>query len=209
MTLADIPTTSARPSLHMSEADYLAWEEGTTHAEWVDGEVDIKMSVHEYQDILQAAIRGAFEALIQKQKLGKVRGPLFRMRLAEKPSIREPDIFFVANEHLDRLGPALLTGPCDLAIEIVAEESRNRDYREKFLEYQAAGVGEYWIIDPLYKTVDAFARSAKTHELELIPPDADGSVRSKMVPGFFLRPATLFTDPLPNALDLMKLLGLV
>ena len=35
-----------------------------------------------------------------------------------------------------------------LAVEVVSPGSRHRDYVEKREEYLAAGVGEYWIVDP-------------------------------------------------------------
>ncbi|MEJ7756097.1 MAG: Uma2 family endonuclease [Nocardioidaceae bacterium] len=41
-----------------------------------------------------------------------------------------------------------LDGAADLAIEIISPESIGRDRGEKFVEYEAAGIREYWLIDP-------------------------------------------------------------
>ncbi|MEZ5301901.1 MAG: Uma2 family endonuclease [Verrucomicrobiales bacterium] len=61
---------------------------------------------------------------------------------------REPDIIFVASENLGRIKNAFLDGPADLAVEVISPESQGRDRGDKFYEYQAGGVREYWIIDP-------------------------------------------------------------
>ena len=62
--------------------------------------------------------------------------------------IREPDVVFVRpgrilNRHRPPAG-------ADLAIEVVSpgEENRERDLNKKRAEYAAAGVTEYWIVDP-------------------------------------------------------------
>lgn len=70
------------------------------------------------------------------------------VRLFER-TIREPDVMYFApgSEPSDPRGYP--TG-VDLAMEVVSEgaESRRRDYQEKRLDYQRAGIPEYWIVDP-------------------------------------------------------------
>jgi Uma2 family endonuclease len=53
----------------------------------------------------------------------------------------------VAREHLDRLHPTFLEGPADLVVGITSPESISRDRGEKYVEYEAAGIPEYWLID--------------------------------------------------------------
>ena len=62
-------------------------------------------------------------------------GPL-AMRLGPRGPVREPDVFFVAKEHADRVQPDGLEGPADLVIEVVSDDSVTRDRAEKFYEYQ-------------------------------------------------------------------------
>ena len=50
----------------------------------------------------------------------------------------------MATEHLDRLTDSHLSGPADLAVEIVSPDSLGRDRGDKFAEYGAAGIPEYW-----------------------------------------------------------------
>ena len=100
-----------------------------------------------------------------------------------------------------------LDGPADLVIELVSDDSVERDRKEKLEEYAAAGVSEYWAIDArpgkhgadFYELVDAAYRP--------IPLDADGRLRSRVVRGFWLRPEWLFQDPLPSAWLLVALIA--
>ena len=63
-------------------------------------------------------------------------------------TIREPDVGFYATAHLDRLdGP--IAGPPDLAVEVLSPDSVQRDRVQKRVEYAEAGIGEYWIVDPV------------------------------------------------------------
>ena len=66
---------------------------------------------------------------------------------------REPDVVFVRPERIRTMqGPPV---GADLVIEVVSEggESRDRDYVEKRSEYAAAGIAEYWIVDPQQRSV--------------------------------------------------------
>ena len=49
----------------------------------------------------------------------------------------------MAREHLERLTEARLSGPADLVVEVVSDDSVARDRADKFYEYQAAGITEY------------------------------------------------------------------
>jgi Uma2 family endonuclease len=123
------------------------------------------------------------------------------MRLIPGRLSREPDILFVTRENRARLTPQRLEGPADLAVEIISEESTTRDRVQKFAEYQQAGVREYWLIDPrpgqqqvtLYHLTDAGTYAA-------IASDEQGRCHSTVLPGFWLRPAWLWQEPLPNPL---------
>ena len=90
--------------------------------------------------------------LCEDKKLGKVRTAPYQMKLPKMKVVREPDIVFVRTEYLDRLTNQCLNGACDIAIEVISPESRNRDRRDKFSEYAQAGVSEYWMIDESHKS---------------------------------------------------------
>jgi Uma2 family endonuclease len=60
------------------------------------------------------------------------------MRATPDGPARQPDLLFVAREHLDRLTETRLSGPADFVVEVVSDDSVARDRADKFYEYQAA-----------------------------------------------------------------------
>ncbi len=66
----------------------------------------------------------------------------------------EPDVFVVCDTtKIDEKG---CHGAPDFIIEILSPSSRDRDKIKKFLKYAAAGVREYWIIDPVKRHTDVY-----------------------------------------------------
>ena len=143
---------------------------------------------------------------VEHSRAGRVLIAPFQMKLAQ--SGREPDLLYVANEHLDQLKETYLDGPADLAVEIVSPESVGRDRGEKFYEYEQAGIPEYWLIDPQTKRAE-FYRMTESGQYRLVPPDVEGIYRSTVLPGFWLRVEWLWQTPLPPVLDLVQALGLI
>lgn len=63
----------------------------------------------------------------------------------------EPDIIVVCNP--DQLTEKGCCGGPDLVIEVTSKSTKDRDYGIKMLKYRMAGVREYWIVDPMKRTV--------------------------------------------------------
>ena len=83
----------------------------------------------------------------EEHQAGVVRGDPFNMKTGPDLPGRSPDVLFLANAHRERLRHNFLDGPCDLAVEVVSPDYRQRDIVEKFAEYAQGGVPEYWIVD--------------------------------------------------------------
>ena len=63
----------------------------------------------------------------------------------------QPDIALICqSEKITKKG---IYGAPDLCIEIVSDSTRKRDYGIKMQKYMAAGVQEYWIVDPKRKSI--------------------------------------------------------
>ncbi len=119
---------------------------------------------------------------------------------------RVPDLLFISNQRLPALKETVLQGGPDLAVEVISRGSRKRDRVEKFAEYQAAGVGEYWIIDPKTVSLDAYALGAEGRYEPL--PIEDGILRSRVVAGFWIRVEWLWQRPFPSTLQVLRELGI-
>ncbi len=109
----------------------------------------------------------------------------------------EPDVGYVRPERAALVEETRINGAPDIVVEIVAHDSRDRDYGLKRDAYEEAGVEEYWIIDPLQKRCE-FLRLVDG-AYEVVPLERNTIFRSSVIPGFWLKVDWLLTKPLPTA----------
>jgi Uma2 family endonuclease len=193
----------------MTEAEFEAWCNANpeVRAEWVDGEVQMMTFVTFDHADLNAWFISLLRPFVERRKLGKIAGPEFQVRLPNQRRRRVPDILFVEKNRENLLQPNYLDGPPDLAIEIVSPESVVRDWREKFLDYQMAGVREYWIADPLTERIEAY-ELVENRTFARIEP-RQGAIYSGVLAGFFIRPEWLWSKPRADVLDVLVELGVL
>jgi Uma2 family endonuclease len=95
------------------------------------------------------------EPYIFRNKLGRMYGdvdvPLGAL------DVRRPDLLFYSTGRLALTSSQRLQGPPDLCIEVLSPSSVKIDRQDKFELYLKAGVAFYWIVDPVARTIEAFA----------------------------------------------------
>ncbi len=187
----------------MTYEEFLDWADEDTLAEWVDGEVVMYSPASKRHQQIVGFLEKVLGTFVEQHDLGVVLSAPFQMKLEHG---REPDLLFVAREHLERLKETHLDGPADLVVEIVSPESVGRDRGDKFYEYERGGVVEYWLIDPQTKRAEFYQRAA-SGQYQLVPPDAEGVYRSAVLPGLWLRVVWLWQEPLPAMEDLLLDIG--
>lgn len=101
-----------------------------------------------------------------------------------KDLVYRPDVVYLSAAKAAKCGDAIVEIP-DLVAEVVSPDSRTYDSRTKREDYEAAGVGEYWLIDP---DRESFAflvlRGGRFTEASV---DSDrGPYRPAVLPGFAL-----------------------
>ena len=180
------------------------YEEGL--AEWIDGEAFLYMSAkYPHQRIVSFLTTFLNAALGASGKATVLGGPYAMSSGAGKPG-REPDIMVVSAAHHGRLKAAFLDGNPDLVIEVVSDDSDERDYVTKFREYATNGIAEYWIVDSRegHEGARFFALDSGAYVER--QTEADGMYRSTAFPTLRLRPAWFFEDPPPlaTALELAR-----
>lgn len=194
-------TVTHEKRLKMSYEEFLAWSGEDTHAEWVNGEVIAFMPPKDRHQAIVGFLHILLSLFANLFNLGVLRVAPFEMRARPDGPAREPDLMFVAREHLDRLTPERLDGPADLVIEIISDDSVARDRADKFYEYQEAGVREYWIIDPRPGKERAdFYQITSEGQFQAALPDTDGHYHAAVLPGFWFRPDWLWQETLPDPL---------
>ena len=66
----------------------------------------------------------------------------------------QPDICVVCD--LSKLDDKVCIGAPDLMVEVLSPSTLKKDWNYKFNLYEAAGVREYWIVDPIAKAANVF-----------------------------------------------------
>ncbi|MBX3015389.1 MAG: Uma2 family endonuclease [Caldilineaceae bacterium] len=122
-----------------------------------------------------------------------------------KKVVRKPDLAAILRTNPIQWGEHdhSYKGICDLCVESLSDSSVKemlRDTQIKKSEYAFAGVQEYYILDPENEYMVFYALSAIGDYVE-IQPDAEGVIRSQILPGFQFRRRDL--TRLPSLEDLI------
>ncbi len=188
-------TRRVPPVGKVSFEEFIEWLDEDTRAEWVDGEIVLMPSpVSLGHQNVGGFLHSILNIYVQENNLGHVVFAPYVMRMRAIARGREPDIIFVRQDRTHLLTRHYLDGPADLAIEIISPESVKRDRKEKFGEYEGAGVAEYWLIDPDHQTAEFYQLGADGL-YQQVAIEADGVYRSKVVAGFWLRVDWLWHPP--------------
>ncbi|MEM8531830.1 MAG: Uma2 family endonuclease [Chloroflexota bacterium] len=198
--LATQPTETTPSPQRMTYEEWQQHDHEGGLSEWIHGEV-ISMPppsiLHQRLVIFLTTLLTLF---VQMHRLGVVLTAPVAMRATLDGNAREPDVLFVATEHTDRLTYRELSGPADLVIEVVSDESVSRDRTDKFYEYQEAGVREYWIIDPRpgKERVDFYILDTK-QRYQPVPVPEDNIYHSTVLAGLWIN-ITWLWEAEPRAL---------
>ena len=136
------PATSEfeMPRQHMTETEFVAWCDEDTHAEWIDGEVIVASPASATHVRLVKFLLQVLDGFVRLHHLGEVLGPELQIRFGALRHRRVPDLFFVATARANIIQRNHIEGAPDLIVEIVSPDSLARDWRDKYLEYEAMGV---------------------------------------------------------------------
>lgn len=111
--------------------------------------------------------------------------------LPETAQLVQPDIVF-----WPELAPVydghVYSGVPALVVEVLAPKSVRHDRQLKFDVYEAAGIAEYWLADPLSRTVEVYTLSIGEYALAG-RYSGDEQVESPLLPGLTIRAKLLFS----------------
>ncbi len=191
-------------SSQISFEEFLDWIDEDTRAEWVNGEVIMASPASRQHQDISDFLTSTMRVFVEVHKLGWILSAPFLMKL--EGTAREPDLIFLNAQHQKRLCETYLDGPADLAVEIISPESFGRDRGDKFYEYEAAGIPEYWLIDPLRERAE-FYQLDEQGCYQLVLPNEDGVYHAAQLPGFAFPVDWLWEQP--SVLQALKTLELV
>ncbi len=71
-------------------------------------------------------------------------------------TVVQPDVLVVLKEHTDGFQRKHFVGAPDLAVEIISPSSATYDRLTKYETYEQAGIPEYWLVNPMRRTIEVF-----------------------------------------------------
>jgi Uma2 family endonuclease len=204
---ADIEISEGKPhpGRRMTETEFVNWCDEWTRAEWVDGEVILMSPDNTEHNSMVGFVFHLMDGFVLQHDLGQVFHEKVQIRFADIRRRRDPDILFVSKGRSDIVKTNHIEGPPDLVVEFISPDSVSRDYRDKFHDYEAGGVREYWIIDPLSHRFELYGLGRNRRFAQIT--EKDGRLSSKILRGFYIKPEWLWTQPLPSWLKILKELG--
>ena len=145
--------------------------------------------------IRQNLIMGLFrlDETVGGQSLGRD----FVMRLGNDGFT--PDLVFFKGTGLNQLYSYFVSGPAELVIEVLMPGHEASDRAQKYEYYQAAGVPEYWLVNPIAEQVEFYRLIDRHYQQQ--PLAADGFYRPNSIPGLAFCPTVLWQDEDANPID--------
>jgi len=172
-----------------SEEDY--WELDTNHLiEYSHGYIEVLGMPTELHQELVAMLYDLLNQFVKARTLGKVLFAPLRVKVGIN-KYREPDVIFMRKEHAERRTDKFWDG-ADLVMEVISPNDRNRDLVKKRREYAWAGIPEYWLIDPEYRTIVVLALTEQ-HYVVHGEFKVGEQATSRLLEGFTVELAALFT----------------
>jgi len=164
-----------------TEEEYLALD--TNHlVEISDGCLEVLPMLTIFHQLLVAFILRILSEFVANHADGCVLTAPLPVHL-RPGKFREPDIIYF-RPHRAKDVYSLPEG-ADLVVEVVSEgeENRKRDLETKREEYAAAGISEYWIVDPQEKQITVLALDGKTYREHGVF-GSGSTATSILLPGF-------------------------
>jgi Uma2 family endonuclease len=138
---------------YWSEDDYLHLP-GRRLIEFVDGKIEVLEMPSERHQRIIIFLLGLLTGFVNPRGLGFVIVSPFKVKL-RSGKFREPDLMFLFAENYHKRHEQFWDG-ADLVVEVVSPDDPERDIIQKRIEYAQAGIGEYWLVNPLNESITVF-----------------------------------------------------
>jgi Uma2 family endonuclease len=192
------PPAATRQKKKISYEEFLDQASETRIMEWADEEVITYMPPSTSHQQLVTFLNRLLGHFIEAFGLGIVLLAPFEVKLWPDGPAREPDILFIKREQMEQLQAQRFEGGPALIIEIISPSSVTADRVDKFSEYEMAGVQEYWLVDSRPHQEQADFYRLHDGKFEAVPLTDEGIFHSAVLPHFWLNPAWLTAETLPN-----------
>jgi Uma2 family endonuclease len=178
----------------MTAEAYLAIPEGDRHYWLVDGDLVVNAPSYDHQRLVVE--------LVTRLRAWTAADPARGTALIsvdaqlDDANVYQPDVWWIAASHSDRLVDGRLVGAPDLAVEVLSPSTQHFDRGVKLRAYERNGCRELWLVDGGRGEVSVRRRwttsaSGFDVRLDLGPADV---LSTPLLPGFSVDLSDLFTE---------------
>jgi len=173
---------------------YLALPEDGNRYEIIEGELYVTPPPIEGHQYSSGELFFAMFSFIRAHRLGILYHPPFEVHLSATTRPVQPDLTFIRTENKPTFSMNYFEGVPDLVVEIFSPSTHRIDQTIKYDAYQKAGVAEYWMVDPLARTVWVYTLHEGVYTLhgQFV---ANDTITSKVLVGLEILNSTLFDSP--------------
>jgi Uma2 family endonuclease len=183
--------------------EFLDWLKPGVFADLINGRKVMHSPVSIAHGRLTNFLDRLLASYIDRKKLGELHRAAITIRLNNR-NVFMPDLaFFLTGQEQHFQENHIPIAPTWVA-EILLPNTKDKDLIEKFTWYELSGVEEYWILDPTTLDHQFFAREDGTF---VKFAEHDEIVRSRAIPGFWVKRAWLNPERMPEHPSLTETLA--
>ncbi len=159
--------------------DYLSLNDGFFY-QLINGELVMTASPSPLHQRISKTIEFLLVQYVEKKK--KI-GEIFHAPIDvyfEENEVYQPDIIFISNEKSAIIEDTKINGAPDLIVEILSPNNAYYDLKHKKKIYEKHGVKEYWIVDPVEKSMEIYENINKKFNL-ICDTDNSKKIKSKLL----------------------------
>lgn len=174
-----------------SLAGYLTMPEGPPYYEFINGVAHFMPSPTTTHQCILRRICRLMDSFVESHGLGEVLFAPLDVYLSDE-EYYQPDMLFVSNERKSIIQERIYGAP-DLVVEVLSPSNGYKDLTHTKRMYEAFGVREYWILDPLEKAVEVLFNGENGFQIAS-KAYSKGFVQSQILSGFAVDAEQLFAE---------------
>ncbi len=174
--------------------DYQEMPDGPPYFQVIDGELVMSPSPNTQHQIVAGRIYLLLGNFLVKHPLGDVFIAPLDVHLGDI-NIYQPDVFFVSNQRSHLITDQGIEGAPDLVVETLSPGTARYDKGSKRKNYASFGVTEYWLVDPVTRTIEVYALE-KNAEVPTATHGVKDTFESVTLPGLRVKVSALFKSPI-------------
>lgn len=181
----------AEKKITVEEFRQMEFEGEDAYYELINGEIVKKAAPTPLHQKVSIRLSSQLLQFVELKKAGEVFAAPVDVYLHEFSHVL-PDILFIAKENAGIIdNKEGILGVPDLVVEIISPGYIYKDRVLKNNDYEAAGVREYWLVDPKNQAVEVYENVEKSFKLFSFAAET-GTIKSKVLEGLEIDVTSIF-----------------